>query len=80
MHRVLGSRQQGDVERVWLRGDGNTGDDPPVPSTHMIGLVVEVDDERGRRRLGLRDRVMARVVLDARSLLTHAGRRRGQIR
>ncbi len=81
VHRVLGSRRgSAGGTRVWLRGDGNPADDPPVPMAHLIGVVVEVDDDRGRRRLGRRDRLAARVVLDARAVVTRVRRSCGRIR
>jgi hypothetical protein len=39
-----------------FRGDGLADADPWVPSAHLIGRVVEVDDPRGARALGTADR------------------------
>jgi len=41
-----------------FRGDGLPGPDPWVPAPRLIGHVVAVEDPKGRRCLGRRDRVV----------------------
>ena len=55
-------------DQYWFRGDANPRDDEPVAAAALVGRVVEIDDDRGRRPVGFRDRWIGRVRLDRHSV------------
>ncbi len=64
---------------LWFEGDANTTVDRPVTSDLLVGRVTEVEIAGRRRRLGTRQRLRGRVLVDRRALGRRISRLGGRL-